>query len=392
MGAARDVDVFGLLDECYYEIEKLIEEGGSIGPSVKKLTRQRIDNWQFGAYGWTSPVNILMTAAWFKWIYPRQDVCKIWSNNKLGKIDGGFSIRNYDETFTVRFVTKFQIYNQFCSPNSGMQGTRALEKSRDHGRIGRDTNLGQRVLFDIELFKNILNDIEDSTPEEARNIFKYFVEKGILIKQRIIKEIENIPSPNLQGSKKIKDVIFSAVYSFKDPQFVRVVVASLIEILIDGVKKFDGCALAGLGGAQTAADARARTPGDLWINNRDGKAFVGCEIKDETKPFGFDVLAAIQDRLDNNKTLQYYLGVTAAHETIKQTDRQDKEWYRFLARYKSQGLSVYFFNLDEFYNYVELFCDIDISIIDSITRILANTRDLKVNTVNNWTELLLKFA
>lgn len=392
MDLVNEVNIFERLDSCYYEVEKILENNETVATVLNPVTKQRIDRWQFGAYGWTSPVNILMTAAWYKWIFPEQDVCKIWSRNKDGKINGGFSIRNFDESYTVRFVTKYRLYNQFCSPNSGMQGTRALEKSRDHGRINRNTDLGQKVLFDIELFKNILNDINESDSGHARNIFNYFVEKALKVKERILNEMSNIPTANFDGNEKIKEIIFTAVYNFQDPQFVRVVVAALLENLILNVNRFRDCSLMGLGGSQTAADARARTPGDLWIENSQGDPIIGCEVKDPTKSFGFDVLAAIQDRLNNNKTMKYYIGVTAARDAVKNDDAEDRQWDIMVAEYLSQGLSVLFYNLNQFYDYVDFLCDIDDSIIDMIKLILIDTKDLKVNTVQNWTDLLREDA
>ena len=148
-----------LLDEAYVRVADAVAKEESVGSDLPTILKRNIDAWNFGGYGWTSPVNLLMTAAWVKHVDAPQDVCLIWARNTEGPIPGGFSIRSMDEKFTVPLVNKYTIFNQFCSNNSGMQGSRALEKSklREAGtRIERDSELGQRVSFDIVLFQTLI--------------------------------------------------------------------------------------------------------------------------------------------------------------------------------------------------------------------------------------------
>ena len=158
-------------------LEEIIE-------NIPETLVSRINTWQFGSYGWTSPVNIMLTCAWYKWLNPLQDTCKIWAqDHQKNKIEGGFALRTLDEKYTVRIIAKLRIAKNFCSSNSGMQGTRAIEKMRGIGRIDRDTPLEQSVKFDMKLFQEILNDINECSSEEAKNVFK------LLLKQRVFKTL-----------------------------------------------------------------------------------------------------------------------------------------------------------------------------------------------------------
>lgn len=381
------------LDECYRAALGNIEAKKSIGDTLPRPVRKNIDTWKFGEYGWTSPVNLLITAAWVKWIKPSQDVCRIWARDEEKKsIEGGFSIRRLDESFTIPFVTKYQIFEGFCSPNSGMQGTRALEKNKlraEHKRIDRDSDLGQRVTFDIQLFKDILNDINASEPQAAREIFIYFIEHAIRIKEKIKIGKSSIPCiENLRDDVKIKDIIFTAVQNIKDPQFTKVVAFVLLCLLFKEMPKLRNCKLVGLEGSQTAADARARTPGDLWLTNSEGTAIVGCEIKDKTKSIGFDVLGGISTRIKNNPTLKHYILISAASEVIASKDRNDPQWNKILRAYEKQGILILAISLEELYNIVSLSTTINQEVMNLISESLKRTRDLKSFTIQAWTSFL----
>ena len=380
------------LDSCVVAAIEAIKNNSSFGNNIPGSLRERVDSWQYGKYGWTSPVNLMMTAAWVKWLKNDQDVCKIWARDNDGKaIEGGFSIRSCDEKYTVPLIGQYCLHRQFCSPNSGMQGTRALEKNRlraAHKRIDRNADLGQKVKFDILLFQNILNDISELNSVQARNAFCFFIEKALLVKNNIIANEKSIPVASIDETIVIKRTILTAVNSFKDPQFVKVVVAAMLDLAISNFKQFEGYDLKGLDGAQTAADARSKTPGDLWICNKIGDVIVGCEVKDSSKTFNFEILAATDDRIKIFPTIKHYLLITAANQSVSPKVRNNPQWDTFVRSFENKNVIVSTITLEEFVNILCLFSEINNHLLNKISDILKITLSLKVDTITNWTSIL----
>lgn len=378
------------LDACATEVITVIEKGGTFAKLFPKALQDRIDAWKFGQYGWTSPVNLMITAAWYKWLHPQQDVCKIWSNHDGMAIPGGFSIRSADESFTVKLICKHQLDRDFCSPNSGMQGTRALEKSRSLKRIDRGVPITQRVIFDINLFQNIMNDINSLDPEQAKACFCYFLEIGFKIKAKLAAAEDSIPkAPTLQ-SLVVKNVVLETVANFKDPQFVKVVVAAVLSAMINNYPALNGALLFGVDGAKTAADARSLTPGDLWIDNGTGTIIAGCEVKDSTKTFGFEIITAIENRIKNHLNIKNYLLVTAADQSVTIDVLRDPKWEECLSRLERKGVVISPYTINELLNFLLFTSELDNSLLDQITEFMKIAPDLKLGTIENWSKVLAK--
>jgi len=380
------------LDECYDVASHNVKTRNSIQDKLPKLIKERIDNWKFGEYGWISPVNIMMTAAWYKWKNPKQDVCLIWAEtSQQENIPGGFSIRTQDENYTVPFLTKFRLASGFASPNSGMQGSRALEKNnlRDKKmRIGRNDDLEQRVKFDLKLFQNIMNDINESDATTAKNIFIYFVEKAIehQNKKNIERtKLKKIPKQQIDNTKEI---VTNAISTFKDPQFVKTVVVAIADELIQVSSVYQGCSILGIDGSKTAADARANTPGDFWIIDSSKEVIVAFEVKDQTKTIGFDVLAAIQSRIETYPNLQYYLLVGAGKIAVTNENKNDPQWKKMLQEYESQGVKVYDATVTTLLNTLDFMSQGKHHLLSSISKHLADTKDLKKDTIKKWIDLI----
>lgn len=383
------------IEEAYHEVEAIVEDGNSLGSSLPQIIKTRIDSWKYGKYGWIAPVNLMMTAAWYKWINPAQDICLMWADdNDNRKIQGGFSIRSADESITVKLVAKYGLYKHFCSSNSGMQGSRALEKNQlrsMHKRIDRDSELGQRVSWDLQLFKHIMNDINEQPPEGAKLIFQYFLELAIRNKIKRQKELDAVPKIERTDKSKLKNIIFSSLNQIKDPQFVKVICSSLLNHLLSGCKKFTTFKLTGIRGFRTGADARARTPGDCWFTRGDDIC-VGCEVKDSTKQFDFEILSAVEDRWENNPAMEYYFLITAADEAVPETVRKDPYWQKKLASLSKRGLEVIPITVCVLFDWVELFTDIDEQFINDTSELLKRMKDLKDDTLEIWSAILNMYS
>lgn len=373
------------LDEAFFRAEAQTTPALS-GRLPGKLT-SGLGKWKYGSYGWTSPVNLLLTAAWYKWLFPTQDICKIWARDHLNNtIPGGFAIRSNDEKYTVPLVTKTGIAQGFCSPNSGMQGSRALEKMRGAGRIDRDTPIGQSVSFDMKLFQNILNDINECTSDQALDVFCLLLRIGIDIKEKREAQLASLRSSSVSSSASLGKVI-NYTRSVSDPQLVRIVAAYLAQPVVSAA--IDGSVLQGMSGAKTAADSQSKSPGDFWFQTSSG-SIVGAEVKDKSKQIGFDILGAIEARKANNKNMTHYLAISAAASAVSEQNLNDPFWRRNIEMLRSSiGVNVICLSLDELAGLFTLASGSVNELLQQATIQLTSTIDLKPDTISAWRKQFL---
>lgn len=382
------MNIQSLITEAADEAVRKVDEGHSFGTLIKNSICVRILRWQFGEYGWTSPVNLLITAAWTKWLHPDQDVCKIWAkDSKNNPITGGFSLRSADESFTVPLVCRLNIFPGFCSNNSGMQGTRAIEKARAACRIDRDTRLEQRVLFDLELFVNIMNDINDLKSEEAKFVFQYLIEQGYRKKLQIAKGKAALKGTEIDSRKNAYDLVIKAASLIHDPQFIKVLVGSCLDLIAKQTENFHDCTVEGIYDQKTGANARSLAPGDIWLS-KNKSPVLGCEVKDASKEFGFEILSAVRERIKSNPTLTRYWLVTASETAIKHTVASDPEWSKQLREFRKSGCIISIFTFRALLALVDSLIHIDGILPDIITGHLVETSDLKNETIAKWNELI----
>lgn len=373
------------LDLALQEAET--ENISNIESAIPKHLAVRIKSWKFGNYGWTSPVNIMMTCAWYKWLNPNQDICKIWANDHLSqKIAGGFALRSMDEKYTIRVIAKSRIANDFCSPNSGMQGSRAIEKMRGMGRINRDEPVEQSVSFDMPLFQNILNDINECNSAQANNVFKLFLKYGLQIRAQREKTLSGLQS-SISNTLNSEDVLSFAL-SVKDPQFFKALTIVVMREFIRTNKFYCELTLSGIDGAKTAADARAKSAGDFWFEDQNKKPIVAVEVKDPSKKIGFDIIAAIGNRKVNNPSIQNYFLVSAAREPVESRDLNDKDWNSNIANLRNGGLNVLIYSLYDLFSLACMSPNFMKNFANEINQVLGQVESLKPDTIKNWLEFL----
>ena len=358
-------------------------------PVPKKLEK-RIISWKYGAYGWTSPVNLMITACWVKWLFPSQDVCKIWAKDAGNNpIKGSYSIRSCDERITVPLVSRLGIYHNFCSNNSGMQGTRAIEKTRVATRLSRDTKLDQRVLFDLNLFVNIMNDINELDSDTAKSAFQYFLEIGLAIAEKRNQKLLKVRGYRPKATGDTTAVLHSALTDIKDPQFIKIVGAVCLKRLAQHSFLLREARILGIEGTKTGADARTRQPGDLWLEIK-GKPVLGCEVKDSSKQFGFEILSAVEDRYTNNGTLRWYILLSASDRAVHERILFDPAWSERIAQIGRIGLRLLIYTFREFLALLSLLAPIDGKYIVEINECLSSSPDLKKDTIELWQDRISK--
>ncbi|MDM7930895.1 hypothetical protein [Tabrizicola sp.] len=373
------------LDEAYIRAES--EAALAISARLPNALVGRLRKWRYGAYGWISPVNLLITAAWYKWLNPQQDVCKIWATDHKSKpIPGGFAIRSNDEGYTVPLVSKTRIAAGFCSPNSGMQGSRALEKMRGAGRIDRDTPIDQSVSFDMPLFQNILNDINQCSSDEALDVLCLLLRIGIEIREEREAQKALLLGASVTQSASIGDVLTFA-RSISDPQFVRIIAAFFAFPFVSTI--FEDASLGGMDGAKTAADSQSKSPGDFWFATPSGQV-IGAEVKDKSKQIGFEILQAIEARKANNPKMSHYLAISAAPSAVSEKNLADPFWRRNVESLRKQhGVNVICLSLDELAGLFVLSGGSMQDFLAQVTTQLTTTIDLKQDTIASWQEEFL---
>lgn len=252
------------------ELDKLIESTSSYDKNKlpQKLLAD-LGKWKWGSYGWVSPASLIVSAAWVKSVIPVQDCCKIWAHDENGSpIKGGYSLRTKDESLTVPMFAKHDLCKGFCSDNSGMQGSRAIEKMRSLKRLEKNFARNQRTFFDLTLFASILNQVNDLGASQAREVVRWLIVRAKEVREARLK------SDALIGNTVASFDVMKFLSSTADPELTKCVAAACLNVLYHP----HGLELDGVGDHKTAADARADKPGDLSLRNE--KAVVlASEVK-----------------------------------------------------------------------------------------------------------------
>lgn len=306
-------------------LEGLVESPEPVDYSkIPDYLRRRLDAWKWGLTGWTSPANLIITAAWRKAFFPMDDCCRIWARDSDNQpIVGGYSVRTCDETVTVPVFSKFDLCTGFCSANSGMQGSRAIEKSRGVGRINRGLRLKQRTVFDSQLFSEILNDINDLSGRAAEEVLKYLIE--IAYRAKAKRESAN---DILRSSPPALDLLRFCTDA-TDPELTKCITAACLDAIYGGMR----LELLGVSDHKTAADNRALKAGDLTLV-RDGKPLVAVEVKDRTRSVDWQNINSAKTIVTNFPSLIAFYFVLESRNSV------DPELVDEIARRELNGNSL----------------------------------------------------
>jgi hypothetical protein len=228
-----------------------------------------IQNWKWGAYGWTSPASLIFTASWMKYFFPQQDCCKIWAKDEINDpIPGSYSIRSEDEAISIPLLAKHDLCKGFCSDNSGMQGSRAIEKMRNLKRLETNFSLSQRTVFDLKLFASILNRINSLNEAQSLEVLKLLICTAKSIQKG------RIASDSQLTTRVLSTNILNFLETVSDPELTKCFAAACLnaiynkhDLTIDGITDY-----------KTASDARAEKPGDLYLT-RQKEILISVEVK-----------------------------------------------------------------------------------------------------------------
>lgn len=280
------------------KFDKLVAETTDyVASETPSSVIKNLNKWKWGSYGWTSPVSLIVTATWRKHFYPDEDCCKIWAKDENNNpIVGGYSIRSEDESITIPILAKYDLCNGYCSANSGMQGSRAIEKMRTLRRLNVDFDSSQRTIFDLKLFATILNQINDLNSQQALRLLQY----EIVIAKEIKKKRDEV-NASIENTNVDKFDLMGFLSETADPELTKCVVASCVEelyadkLIIDGVTDY-----------KTAADARAQKPGDLCLK-RGNDIIIAIEVKDKTQSIDWNNIDRAKKILQNHDTIENFI-------------------------------------------------------------------------------------
>ena len=282
-------------------LDNLIETTNSYDrEEIPKDLFNNINKWKWGQYGWISPVSLFLTAAWHKYNNPKSDCCKIWAVDESNKpIPGSYSIRSEDESIIIPLLAKHDLCRDFCSPNSGMQGSRAIEKMRSHKRINVDFDKTQRTIFDLKLFAIILNQINELTRPACLEFCRYFIVIAKRIRDKRTKDTSALKTHSVYRRSAL-----AFLTETHDPELTKCVTAACLYLIYS--KK--GFLLQGVDDEKTAADARAKKPGDLCIM-RNGLPVTAVEVKDKTQEIDWNNIERACRIIRRFPSLQIFLFV-----------------------------------------------------------------------------------
>lgn len=259
-----------------------------------------IKKWKWGSYGWVSPASLIFTATWRKVYYPKEDCCKIWARDEHNRpIPNSYSIRSEDESITIPLLAKHGLCQGFCSDNSGMQGSRAIEKMRTLKRLDVDFDTSQRTVFDLKLFATILNQINSLTQEQALEVLRFLI--FIAKENRKHRDNQRVA---LQKQTSISVDILSFLEATADPELTKCITAACYSVILGP----HGCVVSGVDDHKTASDSRSKKHGDLCIIC-DDEPRIAIEVKDKTQNIDWNNIERAKKILDTNKYIRNFIFV-----------------------------------------------------------------------------------
>lgn len=330
-----------------------------------------LNQWHWGSYGWVSPVSLMFTAAWHKYYYPEIDCCRIWAADESSQpIPGGYSIRTEDESISIPLLAKYDLCNGFCSPNSGMQGSRAIEKMRALKRLDRDSDSAQRTVFDWKLFASILNRTNELEHSQLLELTKFFICTAKDIRQRRLQVNEALRTQTADVFDLLG--ILSAI---PDPELTKCVTAACLSALYGS----SGLSVAGVADQKTAADARAGKPGDITLE-KDAVPVVAVEIKDKTQRIDWNNIERAKRIMARHPGLRTFLFVLESRDAA--TDPRVNEMVRSAQLKTEDGRLISIMSLHALYRLAAVLPDAELTSLTG--QYLALAPAVKPETKTAW--------
>lgn len=242
-------------------------------------------------------VTVLITLLTHKIVEPTQDI-----RYHQVQLENGFSGRNIDKAV----ITPFMKSVSFPAMAESGWLTRSLEQAHPYTLDYPGKITPKKIK---EAFLGIIDSVQVHEIS-AEKILLYFFK--LLIKQRDAMNIELAKPHSLSIAKIIKLLEKHFTYHYSCAGASRLpslAIYAAYECMIGQVARYDGKVLCTLAN-HNSADTQSGRIGDVDVNNEDGSAFEGVEIKHEIQ-ITKQLVADAYEKFKIHKTDRYYLLTTA---------------------------------------------------------------------------------
>lgn len=244
---------------------------------------------------------VLMTLLTHKVVDPAQDI-----RNHQAQLPNGFAGRTIDQSY----ITPFMKTNNFPSMAESGWLTRSLEQAHpyDLSYPGKITPVQLKTAF-----LDIIDQVQ-CHGVDAKKVLLYYME--LLIKQRDSLNIELAKPHALSISSiiKILEKHFTYHYSCSGAsRLPTLAIYAAYQCMMGEVARYEGKELCPLE-SHNSADAQSGRIGDIDVNNIDGTAFEGVEVKHEIQ-ITKQLVADAYEKFKIYNTDRYYLLTTATMDT-----------------------------------------------------------------------------
>lgn len=243
---------------------------------------------------------VLTTLFVHKSLVPKQDI-RLYQV----KFDGGFSGRTAD----TKYITPFLKSVSFPAPSITGWLTRTLESSQPYTL---DYQPAVRPLILKKAFLNLIDKVQERGFDSSLLLIYIFSK---LIEKREEERLDNLANPH---NLPISDIVlllnhhFNYSYEGGGSGASRLPVLAIYaayQCMMSQLKRYEGKVLCNLEN-HTSADTRSGSVGDIEIDDIDGTAFEGVEIKHNIE-ITKEIIEIAYDKFKSQQTKRYYILTTA---------------------------------------------------------------------------------
>jgi hypothetical protein len=356
---------------------------GDFQTSLDNDVQELIQRWPFGRYGYTAVTNLFLTASWYKWLDNNQDIRRCFVVDNTGAaVSSSYSGRGTDELHTVPLIAEFSLSQQFCSPNSGFQGSRKIENVKLPLILSNYNHLN--VGWDKDTFFEIIAQIENSSSSRACETFRYLLSIAFTKQAELAAERMELLDIDLDHDELTAyRILTEEIQNIRDPQFHKLVVGAYYSLSTG-----EGVDVIGFEDSITGADARSGSAGDFSISV-DGDIVEGVEAKDNTIQFTSTHINTARNRIMENETIMRYTMVTTGNQIISNAADINRIYALIDHIYRETGCLIRLTNIRVLLS--ESWGEFALSeYIQEISQPLGNENipDIREGTLSSWMDLI----
>ncbi|MFC4652225.1 hypothetical protein ACFO26_04825 [Lactococcus nasutitermitis] len=287
------------LQEIYQKAMNIYSKKSKL-PNFNEETTQELDEIVFRADNAKGVFAVLTTLLVHKSLMPQQDIRYYQT-----KFDNGFSGRTID----TKFITPFLKSISFPAPSTSGWLTRTLESSQPY-MLDYKPAISPKTLKSA--FLNLIDKVQNYDLNSQEALVYIF---ALLVEKREEERLDNLANPH---NLPISDIILLLEthfnYSYEGggsgaSRLPVLAIYSAYQCMMNQVKRYEDKILCELEN-HTSADTRSGSVGDVEIDEQDGSAFEGVEIKHNIEVTR-EIIEIAYDKFKSQQTKRYYILTTA---------------------------------------------------------------------------------